>query len=325
MRLEHFWITVIAAIGSSLAGSHAAAQTFPAKPIHLVVPFVAGGSSDSLARGLAKQLGEQMGVSVIAENRPGAGGNIAAQSVAKGQADGYLLLFGTIGTNGIGPALYKQLPFDPINDLAPISLLHAHPNVLIVSNSLPVQSVRELIDYARANPGQVSFASAGNGSVSHLAGELFKMGAKVDLVHVPYKGGGAAMPDVISGRVPMMIETVTNALAAARGGRVRALAVTGISRWKLAPELPTVAESGVPGYRVDSWTGLFAPASVPPAVVDRLNGEVVKAAQSPAYREQMSLLGVDAVSSTPAEFRAFILEEVAKWRRAIQASGAKID
>ena len=303
----------------------AIAQSYPNKPIRLVVTFAPGGSSDALARGVARQLGEQMGVSVVVENRPGAGGNIGAEVVAKGQGDGYLLLFGTIGTHGIGPALYKQLPFDPINDFAPISLLHLLPNVLIVSNSLPVNSVKELIDYAKANPGKVTFASAGNGSVSHLAGELFKMGTKTELVHIPYKGGGAAMPDVISGRVSAMFETVTNALAAARGGRVRALAVTGITRWKQAPELPTIAESGVPGYRVDSWTGLLAPASVPQPIIDRLNAEVVKAAKSSNYREQMSALGVEVVSSTPEEFRAFILQEVAKWRQAIQVSGAKID
>ena len=204
-------------------------------------------------------------------------------------------------------------------------MLHLLPNVLIVTNGLAVNSVRELIDYARANPGKVSFASAGNGSVSHLAGELFKMGSKTDMLHIPYKGGGAAMPDVVSGRVSIMFETVTNALAAARGGRVRALAVTGITRWKQAPELPTIAESGVPGYRVDSWTGLLAPASVPASVVERLHVEVVKATQTAAYRDQMAQLGVEAVSSTPEELRAFMIEEIAKWRRAIELSGAKVD
>jgi tripartite-type tricarboxylate transporter receptor subunit TctC len=318
-------LIVSALIGSAVCCADAMAQTFPAKPIRLIVTFAPGGSSDALARGLARQLGEQLGESVIVENRPGAGGNIGAEVVAKGQGDGYLLLFGTIGTHGIGPALYKQLPFDPIKDFAPISLLHLLPNVLIVSNSLPVSSVRELIAFAKANPGRVSFASAGNGSVSHLAGELFKTETRTDMMHVPYKGGGAAMPDVISGRVSIMFETVTNALAAARGGRVRALAVTGITRWKQAPELPTMAEAGVPGYRVDSWTGLLAPASVPQPIIDRLNAEVVKAAQNPAYREQMAALGVETVSSTPDEFRAFITEEVAKWKQAIQLSGAKID
>jgi tripartite-type tricarboxylate transporter receptor subunit TctC len=325
MTFRKLWLVAAALIGSLVAHADATAQAYPAKPIRLIVTFAAGGSSDALARGLAKQLGEQMGAAVVVENRPGAGGNIGSEVVAKGQGDGYLLLFGTIGTHGIGPALYKQLPFDPIKDFAPISLLHLLPNVLIVNNALPVSSVRQLIDYAKANPGQVSFASAGNGSVSHLAGELFKMQTGTSLVHVPYKGGGAAMPDLIAGRVSIMFETSTNALAAARGGRVRALAVTGIERWKQAPELPTIAEAGVPGYRVDSWTGLLAPASTPQAIVERLNAEAVKAAKNPAYREQMSALGVAAVSSTSEEFRAFIVDEVAKWRKAIELSGAKID
>ncbi len=325
MTLRLLWLIAGALIGSVLADADAMAQAYPSKPIRLVVTFAAGGSSDSLARGVAKQLSEQMGVSVVVENRPGAGGSIGSEVVAKGQGDGYLLLFGTIGTHGIGPALYKNLPFDPVKDFAPISLLHLLPNVLIVTNELPVHSVRELIDYAKANPGRISFASAGNGSVSHLAGELFRMQTKTQLVHIPYKGGGAAMPDVIAGRVSIMFETVTNALAAARGGRVRALAVTGIERWKQAPELPTIAESGVTGYRVDSWTGLLAPASAPQPVIERLNAEVVKATKTPAYREQMAALGVEAVSSTPEEFRAYMVEEIAKWRQAIQLSGAKID
>jgi len=320
---SRFW-AVSLLLGSMLSG-HVWSQVYPAKAVRLIVPFAAGGSSDSLARGVAKQLGEQMALSMVVENRPGAGGTIGAEAVAKGPEDGSMLLFGTIGTHGIAPALYKRLAYDPVKDFAPISMLHLLPNVLIVTNGLPVTSVQDLIAYAKANPGKVSFASAGNGSVSHLAGELFKMGTKTDMLHVPYKGGGAAMPDVVSGRVSIMFETVTNALAAARGGRVRALAVTGITRWKQAPELPTIAESGVPGYRVDSWTGLLAPASVPASVVERLNAEVVRATQAATYRDQMAALGVEAVSSTPEEFRTFIGEEVAKWRQAIQLSGAKVD
>ncbi len=320
-----FRLAVFAAMVAVFGCTAAAAQSYPAKPIRLVVTFPAGGSSDALARGVAKQLGEQMGANVLVENRPGAGGNIGSEVVAKSAGDGYTVLFGTIGTHGIGPALYSRLPFDPIKDFAPISLLHLLPNVLIVNNDLPVRSVKELIAYAKANPGKVSFGSAGNGSVSHLAGELFKMQTGTQLVHVPYKGGSAAMPDLMAGRISAMFETSTNALAAARGGRVRALAVTGIERWKQAPELPTIAEAGVPGYRVDSWTGLLAPASTPQAIVERLNAECVKAAKNPAYREQMAALGVEAVSSTPEEFRAFIVEEVAKWRKAIELSGAKID
>lgn len=309
----------------ALAGTASLAQNYPSKPIRLIVTFAPGGSSDLLARGVAKQLGEQMGASVVVENRPGAGGSIGAEAVAKGPADGYQLLFGTIGTHGVGPAIYKQLPFDPIKDFAPISLLHVLPNVLIVTNSLPVNSVKDLIGYAKANPDRVTFASAGNGSISHLAGELFKSAAEVRMTHVPYKGGGAAIPDLMSGQVSVMFETATNALAMARSGKVRALAVTGITRWSQAPELPTLAEAGVPGYQVDSWTGLLAPAGVPRSIIERLNAELVKAARDAGYRQQMSTLGVEAVSSTPEEFRTFIAAEVAKWTQAVQQSGAKID
>jgi tripartite-type tricarboxylate transporter receptor subunit TctC len=303
----------------------ATAQPYPSKPIHLIVPFAAGGSSDVLARGVAKQLGEQMQASFIVENRPGAGGNLAAAFVAKAPADGYTVLFGTIGTFGISPALYKNLPFDPRNDFAPISLLHQLPNVLIVHSSLPVQSVQDLIGYARANPGKVAFASAGNGSISHLAGEMLKSMAGIDIVHVPYKGGGAAMPDLMSGQVSMMIETITNALAAARSGKLRAVAVTSAKRWPLAQELPTMIEGGVPGYQVDSWTGLLAPRGTPRPIIERLNTELVAAAKTPAYREAMLALGVEAISSTPDEFRSFMDAEIAKWAKVIQVSGAKID
>ncbi|MCZ7562717.1 MAG: tripartite tricarboxylate transporter substrate-binding protein [Burkholderiales bacterium] len=208
---------------------------------------------------------------------------------------------------------------------APVSLLHRLPNVLIVSNDLPVASVAELIAYAKARPGVLTFASAGNGSVSHLAGELFKAATGVDMQHIPYKGGGAAMPDVIAGRVPVMFETATSALAAAKGGKVRALAVTSAERWPGVAELPTIAEAGVAGYRVDSWTGLLAPAGTARAIVDRLSTELAAAAKAPAYRQHMQRLGVEAISSTPEEFRRFMQAEIEQWTRAVQQSGAKID
>lgn len=301
------------------------AQQYPSKPVHLIVPFAAGGSSDALARGVAKQLGDQMGASVVVENRPGAGGTIASEFVAKGAPDGHLLMFGTIGTHGIAPGLYRRLPYDAVKDFAPVSLLHRLPNVLIVSNDLPVASVAELIAYAKARPGVLTFASAGNGSVSHLAGELFKAATGVDMQHIPYKGGGAAMPDVIAGRVPVMFETATSALAAAKGGKVRALAVTSAERWPGVAELPTIAEAGVAGYRVDSWTGLLAPAGTARAIVDRLSTELAAAAKAPAYRQHMQRLGVEAISSTPEEFRRFMQAEIEQWTRAVQQSGAKID
>ncbi len=316
---------VIAVLTWSAFARPGIAQTYPDKPIRLIVTFAAGGSSDVLARGVAKQLGDQMQASFVVENRPGAAGTIGAAFVARAPADGYTLLFGTIGTFGISPALYKNLPFDPFNDFAPVSKLHQLPNVLIVHSSLPINSVKDLVAYARANPGKLTFASAGNGSTSHLAGEMLKTLAGIDIVHVPYKGGGAAMPDLLSGQVSMMIETITNALAAARSGKLRPLAVTSVTRWPLAPELPSMVEAGVPGLQVDSWTGLLAPAGTPRPIIERLNAELVKAAKDPAYRQAMLAIGVEAVSSTPEEFRSFMQAEVAKWAKVIQTSGAKVD
>ena len=315
------WLAVLSGIAAAVP---ALAQPYPSKPIRLLVPFVAGGSSDALARGVAKQLGDQMSASVVVENRPGAGGAIAGTAVAKASPDGYTLLFATNGSHGISPALYKNLPYDPINDFAAITLLHRLPSVVIVNTELPIHSVTELIEYAKANPGKLTFASAGNGSVSHLAGEMFKQATGIEMAHVPYKGGGAAMPDVIAGRVSLMFETSTNALATAKGGKVRAIAVTGATRWRGAPELPTVAET-VPGYQVENWTGLITASATPRPIIDRLQAEMAKAAQDSRYRDLMFQLGVDAVSSTPEEFRNFIRAEIDRYSRAVKLSGASVD
>jgi len=300
-------------------------QGYPSKPLRLIVPFSAGGSSDVLARGVARQLGEQLGQAVVVENRAGAGGMIALEATAKAPADGYTMVFGTIGTNGIGPALYRNLPFDPVKDLAPVSSLHTLPNVVLVNAGVPAKTVAELIALAKANPGKLTFASAGSGSASHLSGELLKSATGINILHIPYKGGGTAMPDVLSGQVSMMIETVTSALSAIRSGKVRALAVTTAQRWPSLPEVPTMIEAGVPGFEITSWTGLFVPAATPRPIVMRLNAELVRAAQDPAYVKQMAALGVEAISSTPEEFAAFVQSEVAKWGRAIRESGAHVE
>jgi tripartite-type tricarboxylate transporter receptor subunit TctC len=323
-RLPRITAIVVALCTGAL--SHlASAQPYPAKPARIVVPFAAGGSSDVMARTVGRQLSEQMGAQFVVENRPGAGGSVAMEGVAKSPGDGYTLLFGTIGSNGISPALYKNLSFDPVKDLAPISLLHQHPNVVLVHASLPINSVQELISYAKANPGKLTFASSGNGSVSHLAGELLKSIVGIQMVHVPYKGGGAALPDLLAGNVSMMIETPANAISMLKTGKLRALAVTGAARWPSFPDLPTMMEAGVPGYQVDSWTGLFAPATTPRPIIDRLHVELARAVRDPGYRNAMLQLGAESVSTTPDEFRAFLQGEVTKWGKAIQASGAKID
>jgi tripartite-type tricarboxylate transporter receptor subunit TctC len=305
-----------------LAAFGAGAQAYPAKPVRMIVTFAAGGSSDVLARAVGKFVGDGLGQQVVVENRPGAGGRIGAEAAAKAPADGYTLLFGTIGTHGVGPALFRNLPFDPIRDFAPIGLLHKLPNLLVVHPSVGVSSVRELISLAKAQPGKLTFASAGAGTVSHLSAELFKSVAGVDIVHVPYKGGGAAVPDVLAGTVSMMFETIPTASPHARSGKLRALAVTTATRSQFAPDVPPVADA-LPGYEVSSWTGLFAPAGTPPAIVARLNSETVRITRDPAYLEAMKTIGTDAVSSTPAELAAFVREEIAKWQRVAQAAGVK--
>jgi tripartite-type tricarboxylate transporter receptor subunit TctC len=313
---------ILAACAAHAFASCALAQQYPNGPIRLIVTFAAGGSSDVLARSVAKAMSEGLGRTVFVENRPGAGGNIGAMAVARADADGYTALFGTNGTLAIGPALYKNLQYDPVHDLAPVGMLHQLPNVLIIHPSIPATNLRELIDYARRKPGELTFASAGVGSASHLAGELLKAAANIDLLHVPYKGGGAAMPDLLSGRVSMMIETIPNALPAVRSGMLRALGVTTPARSSAAPDLPTLAEAGLPDFDVSSWTGLFVPAGTPRAIVERLNAETIRIARDPAYLEQLKTMGTDVASSTPEALGAFMVMDIANWTAAVQRSGA---
>jgi tripartite-type tricarboxylate transporter receptor subunit TctC len=310
----------------ALWGSAAAAQTYPAKPIRMIVTFAAGGSSDAMARAVAKSMSENLGQQIVIDNRPGAGGNIGAEFVARSAPDGYTVLFGTNGTMSIGPALYKNLTYDPVHDLVPVGMLHTLPNVLVVHKSIPADNLKELIAYARAHPGEVSFASAGNGTASHLSGELFKMFTGLDIVHVPYRGGGGSVTaDLMAGRVSMMIETVTNALTLANSGEMRALAVTTPKRSSAAPDLPTFAEAGLPGYEVTSWTGLFVPFGTPRLLVMRLNTETKRIVKDPAYLAQMKQIGTDVVTSTPEEFGAFMKADIARWTDTIKRSGAQVE
>jgi tripartite-type tricarboxylate transporter receptor subunit TctC len=294
---------------------------YPDRPITMVVTFAAGGSSDVLARAAADALSKGLGQPVIVDNRPGAGGHIGAEAVAHAAPDGYTILFGTNGTLGIGPALYKNLRYDPEHDLAPVGLLHKLPLLLIVNPSVPAKNLSELIDYAKHNPGAISFASAGIGSASHLAGELFKEQADIDILHVPYKGGGAAVTDLISGRVQMMIETIPNALPLVRNGQMRAIGVTTKERSKLAPDIPSLAESGLPGFDISAWTGLFAPAGTPPAIVDRLNAETQKIAGDKDYVARIEAMGTDVSSSSPQAFGKFVGDDVSRWNAVIHHAG----
>jgi tripartite-type tricarboxylate transporter receptor subunit TctC len=278
-----------------------------------------------LARAVAKAMSEGLGQQMVIENRAGAGGHIGAEAVARSAPDGYTLLFGTNGTLAIGPALFTNLKYDPVKELAPVGMLHKLSSVLIVHPSVPANNLRELIAYAKSKPGALTFASAGNGSVSHLSGELLKAAAGIDLVHVPYKGGGAATADLLSGRVSMMLETIPNALPPVRTGKMKALGVTTRTRSSAAPDLPTFAESGLPGFDVASWTGLFAPAGTPPAVLERLNRETLRITKDPAYLEQLKTMGTDAAASTPEALGKFMREDIARWTEAVKRSGAKVE
>jgi tripartite-type tricarboxylate transporter receptor subunit TctC len=303
----------------------ALADDYPSKPIRFVVPYPAGGPLDTVARLLGQKVSESMKQPVVIDNKPGAGGNIGADMVAKSPPDGYTILMGAVATHAINPTLYSSIPYDPVRDFVPVTQVASTPNVLVVNPSVPARDVREFIAYAKANPGKLNFGSGSTGSAGHLAGELFKTMAGVDMTHVPYKGAGPAMQDLIGGRIQLMFDNLASSLAQMRAGKVRALAVTTAKRTSLAPELPTIAESGLPGFDVSTWFGVFAPAKTPQPVVDRLYTEFTRALAMPEVREKMVNLGAEPVGSRPAEFAAYIRSEAEKYARVIKASGAKAD
>jgi tripartite-type tricarboxylate transporter receptor subunit TctC len=302
-----------------------AAQAFPARPVKLVIPFPPGGSLDNIGRLLAQKLSETWSQSVIVENRPGAGGNVGADAVAKSPADGYTVVMGALSTHAVNPSLYTTMPYDAVKDFAPISLVAITPNVLTVNAALPVNSLQDLIAYAKANPGKVNFGSGSNGSAGHLAGELFKLETKTDVQHIPFKGGAPATQALVAGDTQFMFDNLANAMAQLKGGRIKALAVTTAQRSKLAPELPTMAEAGMPGFDISTWFGILAPAGTPPDVVAKWNADLVKALNAPDVREKMLAQGAEPAPMTPAEFAAFIARERDKYARIVKASGAKVD
>jgi tripartite-type tricarboxylate transporter receptor subunit TctC len=302
-----------------------AAAQYPDKPIRLVVPFPAGGGADNLARIVMPRVAHALGKVIVIDNRPGAGGNVGAEIVARAAPDGYTLLYGTNGTHSINQTLYANLRYDPVKDFAPVSRMTVIAAMLIVHPDFPVQSVAELIRYARENPGKVNFASAGNGTTSHLAGELLKVMAGIDIVHVPYRGGALAAGDVMGGQVPMMIDVMPNAYPLVKGGRVRGIAVTTTQRSPTAPEFPTFAESGLPGYEVSAWDGVLAPAGTPAAIIDRLNAAIRQALDDPQVRETLRANGAQPIPGTPEEFARYIVESTEKWAKVVRQSGAKID
>lgn len=315
----------LAGLLMTLALPAAAGNDYPDKPVHLVVPFPPGGGADNLARLIMPKVSQALGQPIVIENKPGAGGNVGAEFVARAEPDGYTLLYGTNGTHSINASLYRNLRFDPIKDFVPVSRMTEIGAMLVVNPKLPVHSVAELIAYAKKNPGKVNFASAGNGTTSHLAGELFKTMAGIDIVHVPYRGGAAAITDLIGGQVQMMIDVMPNAYPLAKDGRVRGLAVSTAQRFPGAPDYPTIAESGVPGFEASAWDGVFVPAGTPQAVVDKLNAAIHQALADPEVVSGLFRLGARPVPSTSAEFARFIADSSRKWARVVHASGAHVD
>jgi len=309
-----------------LAGAAAAdAQNYPSRPVKLVVPFPPGGPLDATGRLIAQKLTDAWSQPVVVENKPGAGGNIGADLVAKSAPDGYTILLGALSTHAVNPTLYANMPYDPVRDFVPITLLATTPNVLVVNPALPVNSVKELVAYAKAHPGKLSFGSGSNGSAGHLAGELFKVDTGTDIVHIPYKGGAPATQALLAGDVQFMFDNLANATPQVKAGKLRALAVTTAERSKLAPELPTMAEAGLPGFDISTWYGLLAPAGTPKDVITRWNMDVVRILNTPEMRERLAAQGAEAAPTTPEQFAAFIRSEIPKYARIVKASGAKVD
>ena len=308
-----------------LGGTSALAQANPTKPVTIIVPFAAGGTTDILARIIGQALTAELGQSVVVDNRAGAGGNIGGQAAAKATPDGHTLFMGTVGTHAINASLYKKMPFDPVKDFAPLTRVANVPNLLVANPAQPYKSVKDLIAYAKANPGKVNFGSSGNGSSIHLSGELFKSLAKVDMQHVPYKGSAPAVTDLLGNQIGIMFDNMPSAIQHVRSGKLVPLAVTTAKRSPELPNVPTIAEAGVPGYEATSWFGMFAPAGTPAPVLAKLNAAIVKVLAQPDVKKKINEQGAEVYSETPEQFAAFIQAESVKWGKVVKESGASLD
>ena len=318
------FVSAIAAV--LLAGTSAQAQhSFPSRPITLLVGFAAGGATDTAARIIAKKLSENLGQSVVVDNRAGAGGNIAHQQIATAAPDGYTILLGSVGPLAVAPHLVKDLPYDPQKDIAPLTMGVVFPNVLVVNPTVPAKTLQEFVALARAKPGTLEYGSTGVGSAANLAGELLKQRASIDLTHVPYKGGGAAMPDILGGRIASYWSPPSTALPHIQTGKLRPLAVTGLTRSPTLPDVPTVAESGYPGFEATNWYAFVAPGKTPPEILDRWNRELVKVLNTPAVREQLLEHGLEPRPGTREELAAYIRKETDTWGKVIKAANIKAD
>jgi tripartite-type tricarboxylate transporter receptor subunit TctC len=305
------WLMATALLWTAFTAPVAMAA-YPDKPLKIVVGFTPGGTADSVARLLALALGSRLGQSIVVENRAGANGNLATDFVARAAPDGYTLFFTSIG-HAVNPSLYKEAKYDPVKDFTPIGQVLSAPNMLVVPASSPFNSVKDLVAYARANPGKLDFASSGSGASVHLSAELFREMAGLDLVHIPYKGSGSLMPDLISGVVAMSFPNLPTALPLVQSGKLKALGVTTATRSAAAPQIPTIAEAGVPGYSMSTWYGLIGPANMPPDIVTRLSQELRSVLQDAQFKQKLIGQGVDPVASSPADFAAFIQEETRNW------------
>ena len=314
-----------AAVTFAAAMPAAMAQAWPNRPVRVLVGFPAGQATDVLARMAAQRMTDSTGVQFFVENRPGASGNIAFEMAARAAPDGYTLLMGSSGTAAINPALYAKLPYDINRDFAHIMMMADIPQLLVVNPNFPAKSVRELIDYAKTRPGKIDYASGGNGITNHLIMEMFKSATGLRLVHIPYRGGPPALTDLIAGQVSLMFETTVGALPHVRNGKLRALAISRIKRSAGVPEIPTVAESGVPGFDASAWIAMLAPAGTPRDILLRVNGELNRGIAAPEMRDKLIGMGADPVGGTPEDFAAFHRAELAKWSKVVKESGAKID
>ena len=311
------------AAAGALASTRVPAQGYPAKPVRLIIPFPPGGATDILGRVLAQKLTEQMGQSVVVENRPGAGGTIGSEMAAKAAPDGYTILLATVSTHSVGPALNPKLAYDVKRDFAPVIQMADATNVLIASPTLPVNNLAELIAHARANPGKLNFSSSGNGTIVHMTGEMFKMATGSFVVHIPYKGTALAIPDLISGQIAFMFDNISSALPHIKSGKVKTLGISALRRSALVPDIPTMDEAGLKGFESNTYFGVFMPTGTPQAIVQRVNGEINKALQTQDFRERLAVHGAEPVGGTPEQFARVIERETTKYAAVIKRAGIK--
>ena len=323
MKPSYLPPAAIAALAVAISAAQAA-DVYPTKPIRIIVAYTPAGATDILARTVGQKLTEAWGQTVIVDNRPGANGNIGTEVAARATPDGYTLLMVTAGTHGINPSLYRQLSWDAVRDFAPVSLVAMVPNILVVTNSLPVRSVKELVAHAKANPGKLNYGSPGNGSTAHLSMELLKSMTGISLTHIPYKGSAGVLSDLIAGQVVVTMDNMPPYLPQVKAGKIRALAVSPAKRSSAVPELPTVAEAGVPGYDSGAWFGLVAPANTPRPVINRLSTETARILKLPDVSQRLSELGAEPVGSTPEQFAAHIKSEIAKWAKVIKDANVEL-